>query len=288
MLISIITVCRNAGATIERTLTSVARQTHADIQYIVIDGASTDDTNEIIKKYSSIIDVFVSEKDGGIFNAMNKGIEKARGDLIYFLNADDYLHDDAVIADVARFVDEHPDGSVYYGGIEVRMDGKPPVDHMPGPPEQAGEIMICGSLPHQGTFARRSVFERLGGFNEQYRIHADYDWFVRVIADPDTVLLRMPRIIASFVLGATSSDLQAGQPEAYAIQNSAPYYQSEWWLRRRIELFQQELLHCRIENARLSAQCATGAGSGGARQSSLRQRLAKYPLLRRLKRFVNP
>jgi hypothetical protein len=126
------------------------------------------------------------------------------------------------------------------------------------------------------------LFERLGGFNETYRIHADYDWFVRVIADQDTVLLRMPRIIASFAMGATSSNLQAGQPEAYAIQNSAEYYQTEWWLRRRLELFQQELLHCRIENARLSAELA-----GRVASSPPRTFLAKSTLLKSLKRFVS-
>jgi glycosyltransferase involved in cell wall biosynthesis len=282
MLVSIITVCRNASATIDRTLASVAKQTHADIQYIVIDGASTDDTKEIIARYSESIDEFVSEEDSGIFNAMNKGIKRARGELIYFLNADDYFCDATVIADVVRFVEEHPEGCVYYGGIEVRIAGKAPIEHMPAPPELAGETMVCGSLPHQGTFARRSVFERLGGFNETYRIHADYDWFVRVIADQDTVLLRMPRIIASFAMGATSSNLQAGQPEAYAIQNSAEYYQTEWWLRRRLELFQQELLHCRIENARLSAELA-----GRVASSPPRTFLAKSTLLKSLKRFVS-
>ncbi len=287
MLITIITVARNADRTIRQALESVVGQAYEEIEYIVIDGASTDGTRRIIEEYIKNIDIFISEEDSGIYNAMNKGLALARGELIYFLNADDFICDPTVLGDVAAYVAANPDGDVYYGGIEVRMEGRAPFEHMPGPPEFAGEILVCGALPHQGTFARRAVFERLGGFNETYRIHADYDWFVRVMSDEGTVLLRVPRIIASFALGATSSNLEAGQPEVYAIQNSAAYYQTEWWLRRRIELFQQELLHCRIENARLTAQCSNGVRSGGVWQSWLRRHLAKYPLLRRLKRFVN-
>ncbi|MGL6616628.1 glycosyltransferase [Aeromonas hydrophila] len=91
MKVSIITVCYNSEKTIEDTIRSVAGQTYKDIEYIIIDGGSTDQTNEIVKKYSDIVSVHISEKDNGLYDAMNKGIKLATGDIIGILNSDDFL-----------------------------------------------------------------------------------------------------------------------------------------------------------------------------------------------------
>jgi glycosyltransferase involved in cell wall biosynthesis len=266
--VSIVTVCYNAAADIERCLRSVVCQSHPQIEYIVIDGGSTDGTLQAIQKYRERIAVLVSEPDGGIYPAMNKGLAHATGDLVYFINADDYLVDERVISDVVAFVDRHPQGGVYYGSIEVRQSCNAIGVYRPGGPEKAAEIMICGCLPHQATFARREVFERTGPFDEAYRRHADYDWFLKIIADPEIELVHVPRIVASYQLGGASSQLAQGQPEVYRIQNASPVYASEAWSRRRIAVYQEALLATRIESAALKAKLDARHATGIARQTA--------------------
>jgi GT2 family glycosyltransferase len=268
--VSIITVCYNAAVSIERCLRSVVHQAYPCVEYIVIDGASTDGTLAVIEKYRKRIAVVVSEPDNGIYAAMNKGLARATGDLVYFLNADDYLLDEQVIGDVVTFVESHPQAGVYYGAIEVRESSRAIGVYHPEGPESAAEIMVCGCLPHQATFARREVFERTGPFDEAYRYHADYDWFLKVIADPHIGLVRLPRVVASYRLGGASSQLGQGQPEVYGIQNSSPLYASEDWSQRRIAIYQKALLATRIENTELKAKLDAGPPGGPARRAGVR------------------
>ena len=252
--LSVITVCRNAAKSIEKCVRSVIEQSYRPIEYILIDGASTDQTPAIIQKYYDHIAVLVSEPDDGIYSAMNKGLLHATGDLVYFINADDYLVDKHVLADVAGFIETHPDADVYYGSIEIRDEDGAKLVVVPDSPDKASEFLVCGCLPHQATFARRPVFERTGLFDERYRRHADYDWFLKVVADPEMRLVRFNRTVAFFNLDGASSQLALGQPEVYRIQNSSPLYQSDGWSRRRIEILQSALLASRIENAELKRQ----------------------------------
>lgn len=284
--VSIITVCRNAADCVETCVRTVVDQTYEHIEYIVVDGGSTDETLEIIKNYRDRIAVLISEPDNGIYSAMNKGIVRATGDLVFFLNADDYFVDDRVVADVIDFVERHPKGDVYYGSIEVRLEDGTKTIYEPDAPDKAAEIMICGCLPHQATFARCRVFEQTGPFDEAYRYHADYDWFLKIISDPKIELVQFKRVVASFHMGGVSSQLANGQPEAYHIQNASPLYQSEEWSRRRLAIFQESLLAARIENNNLKAQLRRLAA---ARRSELAMRaitdhLVKYKA--KTKRFM--
>ena len=284
--VSIITVCRNAAGCIDTCVRSVVDQTYEHIEYIVVDGGSTDGTLEILKNYRDRIAVLISEPDNGIYSAMNKGIVRATGDLVFFLNADDYFVDGRVIADVIDFVERHPKGDVYYGSIEVRLEDGTKTIYEPDAPDKAAEIMICGCLPHQATFARCGVFERTGPFDETYRYHADYDWFLKIISDPEIELVQFKRVVASFQLGGVSSQLANGQPEAYHIQNASPLYQSEEWSRRRLAIFQHSLLAARIENNNLKAELRRLAA---ARRPALAMRAIADPLvvyLTKTKRFV--
>jgi GT2 family glycosyltransferase len=268
--VSIVTVCHNAADGIDRCVRSVLGQRYPHIEYIVIDGGSTDGTLEAVGRQREGIAVLVSEPDSGIYAAMNKGLAHATGDLIYFLNADDCLVDERVIDDVVAFVESHPCGGVYYGSIELRQSGRTIGFYRPEGPEKAAEIMVCGCLPHQATFARRDVFERTGPFDETYRCHGDYDWFLKVIADPGIELVRLPRVVAAYQLGGASSQLARGQPEAYRIQNASPVYASEAWSRRRIAIYQEALLATRIENADLKARLEARDRNGLVRQAAAR------------------
>jgi glycosyltransferase involved in cell wall biosynthesis len=238
---SIITVTKNAAATLERSILSVAEQQHRPLDYIIVDGASSDATAAIAQRYSNVVTRFVSEPDQGIYDAMNKGLALARGDFVFFLGADDRLADERVLADVAASLDAAP-CDFLYGGIEVRfLDGRV-VPFMPPPPEEALAFMIHGCLPHQASFASRRAFAVAGTFDTRYRIAGDYDWFLRVLTRNDLVTRRIERIIGSYQMGGLSNRLRPSQAEVYAIQNALPLYRRAEWLKRRVRVFQRDLV----------------------------------------------
>jgi glycosyltransferase involved in cell wall biosynthesis len=249
-VVSVITVCFNAAATIEACLDSVASQTWRAIDHVVIDGASSDGTPGILGRHRAGIATLVSEPDRGIYDAMNKGVAQARGDFVIFLNADDRFAGPAALADAMAEIARAPDYDVYYGALEVRH-GKHSMRHDPPPPERALEEMVLGCLPHQSTLARRAVLHRTGPFDLRWRRHADYDWWLRVLGDPAIRLRRIDTVVASYALGGASSNLAEGQPEVFEIQNAAPVFRSPEWDRRRIEMYQRALLAMRIEEARV-------------------------------------
>lgn len=271
-VVSVITVCRNAETTLETCIASVLAQSYPAIEYIVIDGASTDATASILARHSAGIAVLVSEPDRGLYDAMNKGIRRASGEFLLFMNADDYFADAHAVADAMAEIAAAPRADVYYGCLLVRTPaGKFRYD--PPSPEMAAEEMVLGCLPHQATFARSAVFERVGQFDLRWRRHADYDWWLKVMADPELRLARIRRIIASYAMGGASSDLAKGQPEIYAIQNASSVYRSAEWDRRRLEMFQEAYLKARLELAGLRPE----GGGGRVRQWLLRH--APAPIL---------
>jgi glycosyltransferase involved in cell wall biosynthesis len=256
MKISVITVCWNAAHCIERAIRSVAAQTYADIEYIIIDGGSTDATLNILQTWRDHIDVLVSEPDGGIYDAMNKGIRKSQGDAIFFLNSDDFFYSSCAVELMVDYMRRHPKADVVYGGIEVRMAGVHPHVFMPPPAEEALQFLVSGSLPHQATFARRGAFARTGLFDTRYRSHADYDWFLKAATHPEIVMAMAPVVVASFLLGGASSQLERGERERHSIQNAVPAYQTDAWLKRRIEIYQELYLSLRLEVERLRPKLA--------------------------------
>lgn len=176
--ISIITVCLNCEGLIERTIKSVINQTYPNIQYIVIDGESTDNTLSIIKNYRDKIDLILSEKDEGIYDAMNKGLEYATGDLIYFLNSGDYFYDNDVLRNVIERFNANSDSDIIYGDYiyydnnnEKRCSG-----YRAGIPD-----LLYRGFCHQTIFAKRSTFLKCGKFNTNYTIFADFDWLLRAL-----------------------------------------------------------------------------------------------------------
>ncbi|NBW74172.1 MAG: glycosyltransferase [Sphingomonadaceae bacterium] len=254
MRVSVITVSYNAAAEIEPTLSSVAAQTWGGIEYLVIDGASTDDTLNLVNRYRSRVDVLVSEPDGGIYDAMNKGLRLATGDAVIFMNAGDYFYSPYAVELAAEFMQANPDAGVAYGGIEVRFPNGQVTEFMPPPEGEALQFLICGSLPHQGTFARRTAFAHTGLFDTRWRSHADYDWFLKAASDPRVGLRRMDFMVASFGLGGASSQLERGERERHAIQNALPLYRQTEWMERRIEAYQEQYIGLRLENERLKAE----------------------------------
>lgn len=177
---SIITVCKNAETSIEKTIQSALIQTYEHIEYIIIDGKSTDNTQTIIEKYCNNISTVISEEDNGIYEAMNKGLSIATGDIIQFLNADDYLIDENVISDMAHQFQKNPQVEILYGKaryINVPKKLKTQVESRII--AQNKQEWLLSAANHQCIFVKRSVFDQIGCFNEKYKIYADFDFFLR-------------------------------------------------------------------------------------------------------------
>lgn len=177
-LFSIITVCRNAQPLIGPTIDSLAAQDWGDYEYLVIDGASTDGTREVVGERAAGLRLrLVSESDNGIFDAMNKGARLATGKWLYFLNAGDDLFDTSVLRRVAAQLATAETIDVAYGDVVYRGEiGERLVrfDWL------TRSNLMFEHLCHQAVFARRAAFEKFGLFDTQYKIGADFDWLLRV------------------------------------------------------------------------------------------------------------
>ena len=206
MKISIVTVAYNSAATISDTLRSVATQTHPDLEHIVVDGASTDATMAVVQQSGSHISKLVSERDAGIYDAMNKGLALASGDFVGFLNADDFLASEDVISEIARAASAPDVGAVCGDLIYVRN----------GRTDEVLRYWRCGEFspsrlkfgwmpPHPTLYVRRSLLAELGGFDVSLRIAADYDFMLRYLSHPDMRVAYVPRVLVKMRTGGASN-----------------------------------------------------------------------------------
>ncbi|MCY7282512.1 MAG: glycosyltransferase [Cyanobacteria bacterium CAN_BIN43] len=244
MKVSVITVCKNSEKTIERSIQSLMAQTYSQIEYIVIDGDSTDETKSIVSQYGDRVTHFISEPDNGIYSAMNKGIQLAAGKLLYFLNSDDYLFDANVIQDVVYFTAEHSEYDFIYGDHEARFNfGKSSI-HKPASPNQILKEMVClgECFIQPASFFKAELFQRLGLFSEAYQIAADYEWFTRLLQDQTLQLGYYPRTLVSYAHGGASSHIRPLFEEVFAIQNQVPLYQEPEWLNQRLVELQKSFI----------------------------------------------
>ncbi len=176
--ISIIIVCLNRESTIEKTITSVISQSYPNLEFVVIDGQSTDETINIITRYKDKISYFVSEPDNGIYHAMNKGIKAATGDVLFFLNSDDYLVDTDVVCGVMNIFNEKSNIDIVFGNVVYDFgDYKKNIKQTEFVDRS---LLIQQTIYHQTLFARRCVFQDVGGFSEGYKVVSDHEWMIKV------------------------------------------------------------------------------------------------------------
>lgn len=178
MKISIITVCYNSEKTIEKTFMSIQSQTYADIEYIVVDGNSKDGTVSIIEKYSHLIDKWISEKDQGLYDAMNKGVAMATGDIVGILNSDDVFHSNDVIEKIATFHKNNPVEASVGNIVQFNQNGKI-VRKYSAKNWSPNRLRIGFMPPHPGLFIKRSLFEKWGDYQIDFKIGADYELITR-------------------------------------------------------------------------------------------------------------
>ncbi len=182
MKVSIITVCFNSEKTIENTILSVIGQSYRNIEYIIIDGGSTDDTIKIINKYSNFIAKFISEKDDGIYNAINKGIKLASGDLISILHSDDFYLNDRILQQVTNIFQDNSSLDCLIGTTIMRskLDNRDIRKY--SPKNFKNWMLFLGvSPPHPSLFLKSKIYKKYGVYKETLKIASDFDFYLRIL-----------------------------------------------------------------------------------------------------------
>ena len=183
MKISVITAVYNAERYVRSALDSILEQQAVDVECVVIDGGSTDNTVQIVESYGDRIDVFVSEPDGGIYDALNKGLRLARGDVVGFLHADDMLADPGALARVRERFAASPRAVAVYGDLEyvASDDASRVLRRWCAGPFKPSSLRWGWMPPHPTLYFRRELVSTLGEFDVGLRIAADYEWMLRLL-----------------------------------------------------------------------------------------------------------
>ena len=213
---SIITITYNAAETIERTIESIVNQTYKNIEYIIIDGASTDDTLKKIEPYKYAISYIVSEKDKGLYDAMNKGLRAATGDYVWFINSGDEIATNTTLDDITKLITNELPDVIYGDTLMTSMDGEVIGGRRLTPPEKlTWKSFRMGMLvSHQAFIAKR---ELVNEYDNSYRFSADFDWCVSILKRSKNIL-NTHMVLARFLDGGiTKHNISAGLRERFRI-----------------------------------------------------------------------
>ena len=210
MKISIITVVWNNAKTIKDAIDSVLAQTYENIEYIVVDGASTDGTIEIVKSYGDNIDRFVSEKDNGLYDAMNKGIRLATGDIVGILNSDDFYIDNDVITRIVKEFEEKQVDSVFADLVFVKPENLDKIVRYYDSSHFAPEKFAYGWMPaHPTFFVKREMYEKYGVFRTDLKIGADFDILARFLYTHKISYSYMKEVLVKMRMGGVSTSFSS-------------------------------------------------------------------------------
>lgn len=219
MTLSIITINYNDSIGLEKTILSVINQTYNNFEYIVIDGNSTDNSKNILLKYQNHITKWVSEKDRGIYNAMNKGASYATGDYLLFLNSGDYLFDKNSLFNLFQYKFSE---DIVSCGLKT-FNAKE--QFIQRPPKNISLFTFYGgSLPHPSTLIRRELFNQCKGYSENYKIISDWCFFVEALIINNCSYRTIPIILSVFNCFGISSNNQntSGKEMLYYLEKRFP------------------------------------------------------------------
>jgi len=204
-LVTYITVVRNNAATLARTIESVQRQTYPNVEHVVLDGASTDGTLDLIRQYADRIDYYASEPDKGLYQAVNKAIPLARGQLICILNSDDWLTPDAAEIAVHRMGDCEGAAILLTAANVVQADTV--VQEWYPAFVHPGSYFMCANDCHNGIYATRAAYENSGPYDESYKIVADFKWIMTCL-EAEVTFVYTRELTVNYSLGGTSGDVR--------------------------------------------------------------------------------
>lgn len=215
--ISVVTVCYNAVAEIERTIKSVINQTYSNVEYIIIDGGSKDGTVDIIKKYADKITYWVSEPDKGIYDAMNKGIIASSGDWINFMNAGDWFSGPRVLNEISQYLSKNRELDIIYGSIYRVYENY----HYEAPSMPLEMIRVHQPMPHQATFVKLS-YHKKHLFDISYRSAGDTHFFYHAYYSFQAKFLEIPIVVAYFeaTYGMSTDQWKVARLEDMRLRNT--------------------------------------------------------------------
>ncbi|MDT3404779.1 glycosyltransferase family 2 protein [Mucilaginibacter terrae] len=239
MKLSVITINYNNAAGLQKTMQSVITQTYTDFEYIVIDGGSTDGGVDVIKANEQGVNYWVSEKDRGIWNAMNKGIAVAKGEYCLFMNSGDYLATPAVLEEAVKYLNgkEIIYGDVYF----IYEDGTVKI------PTHEADIdlfkLTYTNLPHQATFIKTSLLNAIGGYREEYKVASDWFFLLQALVDHKAEFEKIPLIISYFDKTGVSSSIASGHENLDAVKKHYPYLLSQFERNAELRYYQLSKPH---------------------------------------------
>lgn len=207
MKVSIITITYNSAATVEDTLKSVVNQDYPNIEYLIIDGKSKDSTLQIVDKYKDKITTIVSEKDKGLYDALNKGIGLATGDIVGMLHSDDLYASDHVISDIVKTFENNKDAEGVYADLVFvdRNDINKVTRTWESGDYEEGDFLNGWMPPHPTFFVKKECYERYGVFNTTLRLSADYELMLRMIHKNKIKLAYLPQVVVKMRMGGVSN-----------------------------------------------------------------------------------
>lgn len=208
--LSIITINYNDVIGLQRTLDSVTGQSYSEFEYIIIDGGSTDGSKELIEKYTDKITYWVSEPDRGIYHAMNKGIEKANGEYLLFMNSGDLFYNTDILKENINFL---TDFDLIYFDTLIIDDDKQYVKVFKS--DLSIDYLFNDTIPHQGTFIKKSLFSKVGLYDETLKIVSDWKFFLLALIKQNCSYKKIETILSIYYLGGMSS-----MPENEGLNNS--------------------------------------------------------------------
>lgn len=247
---SIITVTYNCAETVERTIKSVLGQQNSLYEYLVIDGDSTDGTVDIIDGYRDRLDYYISEPDEGIYDAMNKALKHVSGDFVIFLNGDDYFISRSVLSNISKWITE--DGVIVIGRVKY---GEKLSECYSNQCFKSPFFNIF--YPHQATFVPRKIYEEIGGFDEDYKVSADFEWICRAMYKGYKIKW-IDEIVSVYSLGGRSNSLQ-GVIDEYCISRKYMELTNDAFINdmteKAIEAIKNNLFRSVCSNERLIPKC---------------------------------
>jgi glycosyltransferase involved in cell wall biosynthesis len=204
--VSIITICYNAVDHIDETLRSVVVQDHRELEHIVIDGGSTDGTQQRIERYRDVVAHYVTEKDKGVYDAMNKGLRAATGEVIAFVNAGDMIAHRSCVSEMVRAFAASNAEAIYGDAYMVDPNDIKRVVRFWKGGEYRREAFRTGWMPpHLGTYIRKSVYDRYGLFRDDLKVSADYELMFRFMYKHRIRVQYLPKVLVRFRLGGVSN-----------------------------------------------------------------------------------
>lgn len=247
MKLSVITINRNNAAGLRDTMQSVVSQTSRDFEYIVVDGASTDGSVEVIKELAPLFGdgmKWISEPDGGIFSAMNKGTRMAEGTYCLFLNSGDSFYDNKVVEEFVKFdcKEDIISGKEYIPQMNI-------VCIPPQPEKLTYDFFVDDVLRHQSTFIKRELLINLGGYSECYRIVSDWEFWMKALVQHNATYKIFPRIVSSYNMDGISNQQKYDElrhsEEKDALKRTLPRVYSNNVELRELRQFKKEYEYLR-------------------------------------------